>query len=56
LRDVRSRTNIEDPAFLNARIFIGKLPSDKCTKEELESLFAPYGKILGKFTIQVIFN
>lgn len=46
-KEVTNRTNIEDPAFLNARIFIGKLPSDRCTKEELEALFEPYGKILG---------
>ncbi|XP_045192584.1 nuclear receptor coactivator 5-like isoform X2 [Mercenaria mercenaria] len=46
-KEVTSRTNIEDPAFLNARIFIGKLPSDRCSKEELEELFVPYGKILG---------
>lgn len=45
--DVTNRTNIEDPAFLNARIFIGKLPSNKCSKEDLEELFGQYGKILG---------
>lgn len=47
-KEVTNRTNIEDPEFLNARIFIGKLPSDRCTKEDLEGLFEPYGKILGK--------
>ena len=40
-------TNIEDPQFLNARLFIGSLPSDKVTKEEVEDLFKSYGKILG---------
>lgn len=46
-RDIHNRTNIEDPAYLNARLFIGRLPSDRCTKEELEGLFSIYGKILG---------
>lgn len=41
-------TNIEDPEFLNARIFIGNLPSDRTTKPDLENLFQCYGKILGK--------
>lgn len=50
-KEVTNRTNIEDPAFLNARIFIGKLPSDRCSKSDIEQLFEPYGKILGKISI-----
>ncbi|XP_052818810.1 nuclear receptor coactivator 5-like isoform X2 [Mya arenaria] len=45
--EVTDRTNIEDPEFLNARLFIGNLPSDRTTKQDLENLFQSYGKILG---------
>lgn len=48
-KKVSDRTNIEDPEFLNARIFIGNLPSDRTTKQDLENLFQSYGKILGMF-------
>lgn len=48
-RDISNRTNIEDPRFLNARVFIGNLPVDKVSKAELESMFQVYGKILGRF-------
>ncbi|XP_064544728.1 nuclear receptor coactivator 5 [Drosophila montana] len=34
-----------DPALVKNRIFIGNLPI--CTKEELESICHPYGKVLG---------
>ena len=47
--DVSNRTNIEDPRFLNARVFIGNLPVDKVSKTELEDMFKLYGKILGRF-------
>lgn len=50
-KKVSDRTNIEDPEFLNARIFIGNLPSDRTTKQELENLFQAYGKILGTFFV-----
>ncbi|XP_052229376.1 nuclear receptor coactivator 5-like isoform X2 [Dreissena polymorpha] len=45
--EVTDRTNIEDPAYLNARLFIGNLPSDRTSKQDLENLFQSYGKILG---------
>lgn len=32
---------------MKARVFIGNLPFDKVTKEELETMFSKYGKILG---------
>jgi len=46
--EVTDRTNIEDPEYLNARLFIGNLASDRTTKQDLENLFQSYGKILGK--------
>lgn len=46
-RDISNRTNIEDPRFLNARVFIGNLPVDKVSKAEIETMFQVYGKILG---------
>ncbi|XP_071091917.1 nuclear receptor coactivator 5-like [Haliotis cracherodii] len=36
----------DDPKYLNARIFVGHLPSDRITREELEKHFLPYGNIL----------
>ena len=50
-REISNRTDIEDPRFLNARVFIGNLPVDKVSKGEIEALFKTYGKILGKFII-----
>jgi len=47
MKNVSDRTNIEDPRFLNARIFIGNLASERTTKQDLENLFQAYGKILG---------
>ena len=54
--DIGNRTNIEDPRFLNARVFIGKLPVDKVSKVELEEMFKVYGKILGKFNVSCFFT
>ena len=48
-KSISNRTDIEDPRFLNARVFIGNLPVDKVSKTEIETLFKTYGKILGKF-------
>ena len=42
-----NRTNIEDPEYLKARVFIGNLPADKVSKDELEELFKEYGAVLG---------
>ncbi|KAL9928628.1 nuclear receptor coactivator 5-like [Glossina fuscipes fuscipes] len=36
---------IHNPNFSNSRLFIGNLPP--CTKEELEGIFLPYGKVFG---------
>uniref|UniRef100_A0A1A9W5R7 RRM domain-containing protein n=1 Tax=Glossina brevipalpis TaxID=37001 RepID=A0A1A9W5R7_9MUSC len=36
---------IRNPNLSKSRVFIGNLPI--CTKEELESIFLPYGKVLG---------
>lgn len=43
----REGRNTSDPKLLESRVFIGNLPSDKVTRFELESLFAPFGKLLG---------
>lgn len=44
---IHGSTNIQDLELMKARVFIGNLPFDKVTKEELENMFAKYGKILG---------
>eukprot|EP00731_Ephydatia_muelleri_P038343 Em0728g2a len=33
--------------MMHSRVFIGNLPSDKLSRQEVEKLFEPYGKILG---------
>ena len=40
-------TSSSDPTMMNSRVFIGNLPSDKLSRQEVEKLFEPYGKILG---------
>lgn len=37
-------TMVKDPKLATSRIFIGNIP--QCTKEELESIAIPYGKVL----------
>ncbi|XP_061163184.1 nuclear receptor coactivator 5-like isoform X1 [Saccostrea echinata] len=44
---IHGSTNIHDVGLMKARVFIGNLPYDKITKEELEVMFSKYGKILG---------
>ncbi|KAL3859733.1 hypothetical protein ACJMK2_009931 [Sinanodonta woodiana] len=46
-KHLSNKTNIDDPRFLKARVFIGALPVDKVTKEDLEQKFGQYGKVLG---------
>ncbi|KAL5466831.1 hypothetical protein EMCRGX_G030982 [Ephydatia muelleri] len=40
-------TSSSDPTMMHSRVFIGNLPSDKLSRQEVEKLFEPYGKILG---------
>ncbi|XP_066289905.1 nuclear receptor coactivator 5-like isoform X7 [Branchiostoma lanceolatum] len=40
---VSSDTN--DPRSINARVFIGNLPTDRMTRQELEDQFSKYGRI-----------
>lgn len=44
-------TRSNDPKLANARVFIGNLPSDRTTKEDLQEKFKHYGKILGLFIV-----
>lgn len=39
---------------MKARVFIGNLPFDKVTKEELETMFSKYGKILGMIFVMSV--
>lgn len=41
----RSRTDSDDPKDLDRRIFVGNLPTDTMSREEMEDLFSKYGKI-----------
>ncbi|KAL5022218.1 hypothetical protein ScPMuIL_001373 [Solemya velum] len=43
---ISTRTDIDDPKLLQARVFIGKVPPG-ITKDEIEEMFSKYGKILG---------
>ncbi|XP_048752410.2 nuclear receptor coactivator 5-like isoform X3 [Ostrea edulis] len=44
---IHGSTNIQDVELMKSRVFIGNLPYEKVTKEELEAMFSKYGKILG---------
>ena len=49
-------TMSRDPKLVAARVFIGRLPSEKCTDEELREKFEKHGKILGrKFCNKIIY-
>lgn len=48
---IHGSTNIQDLELMKARVFIGNLPFDKVTKEELENMFEKYGKILGMLSV-----
>lgn len=41
----RDRTNSSDPKMIRARVFVGHLNTDKCSRSELEELFSPFGKV-----------
>lgn len=40
-------TSSNDPKLIKARVFVGQLDTSKCTKKDVEKVFAPYGKLLG---------
>ena len=40
-------TSSSDPKMMNSRVFVGNLPSDKVSRQDVEKLFQSYGKILG---------
>lgn len=40
-------TSSKDPKMLNSRVFIGNLASEKVGRQEVETLFSAYGKVLG---------
>lgn len=40
-------TSSKDPKMLNSRVFIGNLASDKVGRQDIENLFATFGKVLG---------
>ena len=44
-RAVRDRTNSNDPKLIRARVFVGHLNTEKCSRSELEDLFSPFGKV-----------
>ena len=39
------RTNSTNPGQIRARVFVGHLNTDKCSRTEVEKLFTPFGKI-----------
>lgn len=40
-------TNSTNPQDLERRLFVGNLPTDHMTREEMEEIFSKYGKIRG---------
>ena len=45
-RRMSDRTNSSDPKFVRSRVFVGHLNTDKCSRNELEELFSPFGKVV----------
>lgn len=45
-RDGRN-TSSNDPKMLEARVFIGNLPSESVSRQAVEEMYKEYGKILG---------
>ena len=45
-RDGRN-TSSNDPKMMEARVFIGNLPSESVTRQAVEQMYKEYGKILG---------
>jgi RNA recognition motif-containing protein len=45
-RDGRN-TSSNDPKMMEARVFIGNLPSESVTRQAVEQRYKEYGKILG---------
>lgn len=41
----RDRTNSSDPKMIRARVFVGHLNTEKCSRSELEDLFSPFGTV-----------
>ena len=44
-KNVRDRTNSLDPKSIRARVFVGHLNTEKCSRSELEDLFSPFGAV-----------
>uniref|UniRef100_A0A914X6Q2 RRM domain-containing protein n=1 Tax=Plectus sambesii TaxID=2011161 RepID=A0A914X6Q2_9BILA len=40
-------TKSNDPRLVASRIFIGNLPTDRCTKDDIQDYFGQHGEILG---------
>jgi RNA recognition motif-containing protein len=40
-------TSSQDPKMLNSRVFIGNLAAEKVGRQDIESMFAVHGKVLG---------
>lgn len=40
-------TSSKDPKMLHSRVFIGNLASDEVSRQDVETLFTSYGKVLG---------
>ena len=48
--NMTNHTSSSDPKLLMSRVFIGKLPTDRVCRGDLEEMFSKYGKILGMLT------
>ena len=44
--------NNKDPKYLNSRVFVANIASDKATDDDLHSLFGKHGKVIGKFMLE----
>ena len=47
MSNVPRNTSSTDPKLLKARVFIGNLPTEKVTREDLTETFGKYGEVIG---------
>jgi hypothetical protein len=50
---VGNQTNSQDPQAVNSRVFVGNLNTFQVTKNDIEKMFQPYGRIAGTYVRRI---
>lgn len=43
----QERLNMKDPSTASARIFVGSIPHDNVSRQDIEDTFSKFGKVTG---------